>query len=158
MEPAAKLLASLEPQKAVASLLALATGYSSPPPERSLLSNLDGFVTMHFTTSQEIKVSASHGVEMFAASFFMPPNGFMLISALLSLCRTVVPLQGLGYVWAALRRVLPEEVTDTQGNIRSMQLTADAKGAVFDVSSAFMEVRHLSTRAQFELPVELVSR
>jgi hypothetical protein len=41
----------------------------------------------------------------------------------------------MGYVWTALRRVLPSEVTE---DIRGMQLTKDDCGAVFDVPSKHM--------------------
>lgn len=46
------------------------------------------------------------------------------------------PIMSTGYVWTALRNVLPQEVTD---DIRGMQLTADDMGAVFDVPSKYMK-------------------
>ncbi len=46
------------------------------------------------------------------------------------------PIMSTGYVWTALRNVLPLEVTEA---IRGMQLTADDMGAVFDVPSNFMK-------------------
>jgi len=45
------------------------------------------------------------------------------------------PINGLGYIWTALRRVFPMEVTE---EIRGMQLRADDLGAVFDVPSKYM--------------------
>lgn len=45
------------------------------------------------------------------------------------------PIMSTSYVWTALKRVLPLEVTE---ETRGMQMTADDMGAVFDVPSKYM--------------------
>ena len=81
---------------AVSAALALATGTVAPPARRSLLTHLDGFVTMRATMRSEVSAP--------------------------------------GYIWGALRRVLPEGACEGTDNVRSMRLTADGHGAVFDVA------------------------
>ena len=44
-----------------------------------------------------------------------------------------------GFVWGALRRVLPEGACEGVENVRSMRLTADGHGAVFDVKEEWLE-------------------
>ena len=41
----------------------------------------------------------------------------------------------MGFVWGALRKILPEGTTDGTSNVRGMQLTACGHGAVFDVKA-----------------------
>mmetsp|Transcript_31634 Transcript_31634/g.78297 ORF Transcript_31634/g.78297 Transcript_31634/m.78297 type:complete len:679 (-) Transcript_31634:409-2445(-) len=85
---------------AVAAALAVATGTTVMPQTRSLLSNSDGYVTLHAAMNKDV------------------PN--------------------TGYVWGALRRVLPEGTTEGTDNVRGMQLTNDGMGAVFDVKEDFL--------------------
>jgi hypothetical protein len=60
VDAAKKLLSALsgDSTQALAACLAVATGYSSPPPMRSLLNNLDGFCTMKFDAEKKIMVRA----------------------------------------------------------------------------------------------------
>eukprot|EP00755_Sulcionema_specki_P031239 Sspe_Gene.2069::Locus_687_Transcript_1_1_Confidence_1.000_Length_1815::g.2069::m.2069/K16911/DDX21; ATP-dependent RNA helicase DDX21 len=50
------------------------------------------------------------------------------------------PITALGYVWGALRGVLPAEACSDQNarNVRYMQVTEDGYGAVFDVKESLM--------------------
>jgi ATP-dependent RNA helicase DDX21 len=50
------------------------------------------------------------------------------------------PIMSTGYVWTALKKVLPYEVTE---DIRGMQLMADDMGAVFDVPQKHMKAHML---------------
>ena len=44
-----------------------------------------------------------------------------------------------GFVWGALRRVLPEGACEGTDNVRSMRLTADGFGAVFDLNEDLLD-------------------
>ena len=48
-------------------------------------------------------------------------------------------VQSAGFVWGALRRVLPEGACEGVDNVRHMRLTADGFGAVFDVKEELLE-------------------
>jgi ATP-dependent RNA helicase DDX21 len=101
--PAARTLLAAkggDAHAAICAALAIATGTTEAPAQRSLLSNSDGYVTLYASMNKDV------------------PN--------------------TGYVWGALRKVLPEGTTEGTDNIRGMQLTADGKGAVFDVKDSFV--------------------
>ena len=102
-EAAAALLEARggDPVRALAAALAVATGTTAPPADRSLLTNSDGYVTMVATMKK--------------------------------------PVPSMGFVWGALRSVLPEGATDGTENVRHMQLTADGHGAVFDMKAALLK-------------------
>jgi ATP-dependent RNA helicase DDX21 len=55
------------------------------------------------------------------------------------------PIMSTGYIWTALKKVLPFEVTE---DIRGMQLTADDMGAVFDVPQKHMKAHMLKAVEQ----------
>eukprot|EP00966_Prymnesium_polylepis_P018678 430157-Prymnesium_polylepis.1 len=48
-------------------------------------------------------------------------------------------VQSAGFVWGALRRVLPEGATDDGELARGMRLTADLHGAIVDLSEKMLE-------------------
>ena len=83
---------------AIAAVLAVATGTTAPPADRSMLSNAVGYVTLKATMKAEVP--------------------------------------SMGFVWGALRKVLPEGMTEAAtNNVRGMQLTACGHGAVFDIKA-----------------------
>ena len=83
---------------ALAAVLAVATGTTAPPADRSMLSNAVGYVTLKATMKAEVP--------------------------------------SMGFVWGALRKVLPEGMTEAAtNNVRGMQLTACGHGAVFDIKA-----------------------
>ena len=49
-------------------------------------------------------------------------------------------IHGPGFIFGALRKVLPEGHCEGTENIRHMKLTADGRGAVFDVNEATLEL------------------
>lgn len=60
--------------------------------------------------------------------------------------------QGMGYVWTALRRMLPPEVTE---DIRGMSLTKDDQGAVFDVPAKHMATLRAAMEQEEDSPVSI---
>eukprot|EP00322_Chrysochromulina_rotalis_P013352 CAMPEP_0115882808 /NCGR_PEP_ID=MMETSP0287-20121206/29205_1 /TAXON_ID=412157 /ORGANISM="Chrysochromulina rotalis, Strain UIO044" /LENGTH=759 /DNA_ID=CAMNT_0003338917 /DNA_START=1 /DNA_END=2284 /DNA_ORIENTATION=- len=50
------------------------------------------------------------------------------------------PVQSAGFVFGALRKVLPEGQCEGTDNVRHMKLTADGRGAVFDVNESTLEL------------------
>jgi ATP-dependent RNA helicase DDX21 len=118
-EAANKLIEDMGPVEALSAALAVITGHTKPLRSRSLLSNSDDFVTCQFLAGRPIQVSRV------ALSIVVDRGPQRLIGW----------CQAVGYVWTALRRVFPMDVTEA---IRGMQLTADGEGAVFDVPAQYM--------------------
>lgn len=58
----------------------------------------------------------------------------------------------MGYVWTALRRMLPPEVTE---DIRGMSLTKDDQGAVFDVPAKHMATLRAAMEQEEDSPVSI---
>ncbi len=87
---------------------------------------MDGFVTMQ----------AEFRTEGRAALLQTPRQGNRL-----NVLARRPQVRAAGFVWGALRRVLPEGACEGTEQVRSMRLTADGHGAVFDVSDGvFAEV------------------
>ena len=89
-----------EPLQALCAALAIATGTEKVPAERSMMTNMEGYVTLHATFRSQVTSPS--------------------------------------FIWGALRKVLPSGTTDGVDNVRSMRLTADGYGGVFDISEELM--------------------
>eukprot|EP01059_Diplonema_ambulator_P034388 TRINITY_DN766_c0_g1_i1.p1 TRINITY_DN766_c0_g1~~TRINITY_DN766_c0_g1_i1.p1 ORF type:complete len:685 (+),score=300.79 TRINITY_DN766_c0_g1_i1:69-2123(+) len=66
-------------------------------------------------------------------------------------------IDGLGYVWGALRKVLPDEVLNDPKAIQTMQFTADKWGAVFDAREDVAEILEATVKKDdwLSVPTEL---
>jgi hypothetical protein len=112
-----QLVEELGAERAVAAALAVITGHTKPLRQRSLLSNSDGYITVQFHSRQAI---------------FSPTFVFNELRTAFALDETVhcyramdVPRHSFTFICQVIE------------SVRSMTITADNKGAVFDVSGEF---------------------
>ena len=112
---------------------------------------IDDATTSYFREAAADLLSAKGGdaTQALAAALALatgtlkPPSHRSLLSMADGFCtlqatmRSHVP--SAGFVWGALRKVLPDGACDGTDGVRSMRLTADGHGAVFDVKEELLD-------------------